>query len=122
WWKLGIICGAAVFAVARGGRATAWMPETREMVRRAVAEVVLVARAQGISLSETLPDEMVAIVENAPPSYRPSMLDDVEAGRPLEVEATSGYVSQLAADLGVPTPTNDFIYACLKPHVRGRTA
>ena len=122
WWKLGVICGAAVFAVARGGKAKAWMLETREMVRRAVAEAVLVARARGIPLSDALPEEMVAIVENAPPTYRPSMLDDVEAGRPLEVEATCGYVSRLGASLGVPTPTNNFIYACLKPHVRGRGA
>lgn len=119
WWKLAVICGAAVFAVARGGRAIAWTPEIQTMVRRAVSEVVAVAHVQGIPLLDSVADEMVAIIDNAPPTYRPSMLDDLEASRPLEVHATSGYVSALAARLGVPTPTNDFVYACLQPHAAG---
>jgi 2-dehydropantoate 2-reductase len=43
------------------------------------------------------------------------MLEDLEAGRPLELEWLSGYVSREAARLGVPTPFHDMAYACLKP-------
>ena len=43
------------------------------------------------------------------------MLVDVEARRRLEVERLNGAVSRMGKELGVPTPVNDFIYACLKP-------
>ena len=40
---------------------------------------------------------------------------DFEAGRRTELEALSGAVVRLGRDLGVPTPTHDFMYSCLLP-------
>jgi 2-dehydropantoate 2-reductase len=42
--------------------------------------------------------------------HRTSMLQDVESGRPLEVEALVGSVVELAAQLGVPAPTLEVVY------------
>jgi 2-dehydropantoate 2-reductase len=41
--------------------------------------------------------------------HRTSMLQDVEAGRPLEVEALVGSVVELGGQLGVPVPALDVV-------------
>jgi 2-dehydropantoate 2-reductase len=43
--------------------------------------------------------------------FRSSMLQDVEAGRPLEVEALLGAPREIAMRVDVPTPQLDRIYA-----------
>jgi 2-dehydropantoate 2-reductase len=48
------------------------------------------------------------------------MLIDLENGKRLELEALNGAISRMGKELGVPTPVNDCIYACLKPYVNGR--
>jgi 2-dehydropantoate 2-reductase len=47
--------------------------------------------------------------DNAP-RHRVSTLQDVEAGRPLEVEETLGYASRLGTRLGVPLPRLEMLY------------
>jgi 2-dehydropantoate 2-reductase len=119
WWKLGVIAGVGVFAVIRGDKKTAWAAETKVLVHKTVAEVLAVAQARQVRLADTLPDEVVNIAEGLPPNYKPSLLVDLEHGNRLEVRATNGAVSRLGMESGVPTPVNDFIYACLKPHMNG---
>jgi 2-dehydropantoate 2-reductase len=57
---------------------------------------------------------MLAQATRYKPDTRVSMLEDLEAGKRLELEWLSGYVSREAARLGVPTPFHDIAYACLK--------
>jgi len=95
------------------------MPETQALARRVVAEVVAVAHAQQIPLADSLPDDFARIAGNLPATYKPSLLVDLEHGHRLEVQATNGFISQLGKELTVATPANDFIYACLKPHING---
>jgi 2-dehydropantoate 2-reductase len=42
------------------------------------------------------------------------MLQDYEAGRPMEVEAVVGAVVELGERLGVPMPATSAVYACVK--------
>jgi 2-dehydropantoate 2-reductase len=88
---------------------------------RAVAETVTVANAHGIPLGATLPDEIIALGNSNPPQYKPSMLVDLEHGRRLEVESLNGAIVRLGRAVGVTTPVNQFIYACLKPYANGTT-
>jgi len=81
---------------------------------------VAVAQARGIALAPTLPDEAVAVFDNVPPQYKPSLLVDLEQGRRLEIEAWNGALVRYGKAAGVPTPVNDVIYACLKPYANGR--
>jgi 2-dehydropantoate 2-reductase len=46
--------------------------------------------------------------------HKTSMLQDLEAGRPLEVDALVGAVVELARDAGVPVPTLDVVYRLVK--------
>jgi 2-dehydropantoate 2-reductase len=44
-------------------------------------------------------------------AFKSSMLQDVEAGRPIELEALLGAPREIAARVGVATPQLDRIYA-----------
>jgi 2-dehydropantoate 2-reductase len=118
WWKFAGMCGGGVFCVTRGSRRLVWIPEVRELCRQTIAEVVAVARAKGIPLSDSVPDEKVRLWDNHS-EFKPSMLVDLERNRRLELEVLNGAVSRFGKALGMPTPVNDFIYACLKPYVNG---
>ena len=47
-------------------------------------------------------------------SFRTSMLQDFDAGRPIELDAILGVASELGNQLGVATPTIDTIYAIVR--------
>lgn len=90
------------------------------MFQQAVAETVAVARARGTSLPETLTQDIVRRIGAMPPEAKSSMLGDLERGKPLELPWLSGTVVRIGRELGVPTPTHQFIATVLKPHVAGR--
>jgi 2-dehydropantoate 2-reductase len=47
-------------------------------------------------------------------AHKTSMLQDLEAGRPMELEAVVGAVVELGDRLGVPMPATRTVYACAK--------
>ena len=81
-------------------------------------EVADLAAAKGVRLERDIVERMLALAERYKYDARVSMLEDLEAGKPLELEWLSGYVSREAAKLGVPAPFHDIAYACLKPFNR----
>lgn len=120
WWKFAGVCGAGVFSVVKGRKEVVWRsPEAVDLIWQAMSETVEVAQAKGIPLDFSLIDDAKEIFEGAPPHIKPSMLVDLESGRRIEVEALNGVLSRIGREVGVPTPVNDFIYACLKPYVSG---
>jgi len=46
--------------------------------------------------------------------HKTSMLQDLEAGRPLEVDALLGAVVELAGGAGVPVPSLNVVYGLTK--------
>lgn len=121
WWKFAGVCGAGVFALMRGSKGQIWEhPETHDLIRQAVGEAVAVAQAKGITLNPALPEEALNVFDSVPAAYKPSMLVDLEQGRRLEIEAWNGAIVRYGKQVGVSTPVNDVIYACLKPYATGR--
>jgi 2-dehydropantoate 2-reductase len=122
WWKFAMICGFGIFSVMRGDKETIYgFEETRILIHQAITEVVLVAQAKGIPLADSVPDEILSsITDTAPPHTKPSMLVDLERGKRLEIRALNGAVSRFGKQVGILTPVNDFIYACLQPYSDGR--
>ena len=59
-------------------------PETRELVISIMKEVLLAAKACGKKIEDEFIDQMMALTDNMGP-YKPSMMLDSEAGRPMEV-------------------------------------
>ena len=87
-------------------------PRTRALIRSIVEECRAVAAASGIDVAESLEDR-VAYIEGLA-DVKTSMLQDLEANRPLELEPIVGAVVELAARLRVPVPHLETVYALAK--------
>jgi 2-dehydropantoate 2-reductase len=92
-----------VSALTRGTLAElAGEPDTRALLRTLMVEVEAVGRAIGIEPDIGVDRRLDGAGRVG--HHRTSMLQDVEAGRPLEVEALVGSVVELAGQLDVPVP------------------
>lgn len=85
---------------------------TRQLAARMMEEAQAVANKLGISFRHTI-EKRIAGAESVG-KHKTSMLQDVEAGRQLEVEALLGTVVELGRLTGTPTPTIDTVYALVK--------
>jgi 2-dehydropantoate 2-reductase len=90
------------------------IPESRETIRVLVNECVAVARASGVSLPENDFAAMVLqFAERVGPVFS-STAQDLERGKPTEIDALNGFVVRRGVALGVPTPVNQSIVALVK--------
>ena len=86
--------------------------EVSQIIREIMAETEAVAARLGIELPVSI-DQRMAGAENVG-AHKTSMLQDLEAGRPMELEAVVGAVVELADTLGIPVTTTRTVYACAK--------
>jgi 2-dehydropantoate 2-reductase len=84
-------------------------PATRALASRMMTEAQGVAEALGVRFKITL-EQRIAGAE-AVGAHKTSMLQDVEHGRALELEALVGSVVELGRITGQPTPTIEAVYA-----------
>jgi 2-dehydropantoate 2-reductase len=96
-------------------------PDTREFFRNLMTEVVAVAHAKGISISDKFIEERMKFLDSTPSEFKASMLHDLESGNRLELDWLAGKVAELGRELSVPTPANAAVYAILKLHRMGRS-
>lgn len=87
-------------------------PEVCAIVRNIMLETEAVAAKLGIELPITI-DQRIAGAEKVG-EHKTSMLQDLELGRPLELEAVVGAVVELGERLEVPMPHTRTVYACAK--------
>jgi len=87
-------------------------PDLCELSAKVIREVLAIAAALGWDLHATIDVERVARRNN--PGQRPSMLQDVLQGRPLEVEAHLGQLQAFARTAGVAVPTIDLLLPLLR--------
>jgi len=80
--------------------------------RNIMSEVEAVAAKLGIALPISI-DQRIAGAEKVG-EHKTSMLQDLEAGRPMELEAVAGAVVELGERLSVPMPHTRTVYACAK--------
>jgi 2-dehydropantoate 2-reductase len=88
-------------------------PPTGELFEALIAEGEAVARAMSIELHGD-PRHMVHKGADAPGKHRASMLQDVLAGRPTEVDFMNGAIVRWGDQLGVPTPLNRALWELVK--------
>jgi 2-dehydropantoate 2-reductase len=91
-------------------------PRLVELVRDMMGEFVRVGERLGLTLPMSVEERLV--VTRRLGDFRTSMLNDVEAGRPLEVEGLLGVVVELAEKLGEPVPASRAVYALARGLVR----
>ena len=82
----------------------------RPLVERLIAEAEAVCEQAGIVLTRS-PREAVAEAIAEAYDHKPSMLQDVLARRPTEIDVLNGGVSAEGRRLGVPTPGHDAMVA-----------
>jgi 2-dehydropantoate 2-reductase len=85
---------------------------TRNLISDMMLEAQAVAEALGVNIR--LPIERRITGAEKLGQYKMSMLQDVEAGRELEIDALVGAVAELGELIGIPTPSIDALYACVK--------
>lgn len=109
------VCGLTVGQVGRsdGGPALA---------STLVAEAVAVAAANGVVVSKA---GIIAAIEHAflnHSTHKPSMLQDIEAGRQTENEFIAGAIVKLGREQQVPTPVTYSLYTLVDMKARAATA
>jgi 2-dehydropantoate 2-reductase len=87
-------------------------PDVSKLVREVMAETEAVAARLKIELPISI-DQRMAGAEKVG-AHKTSMLQDFEAGRPMELDAIVGAVVELGDRLGVPMPSTRAVYACAK--------
>jgi len=91
------------------------LPETRQMLKEAMREIVGVAQGRDIALPNEAVSETMAFIDSLPANGTASMQRDVMAGRPSELEAQNGAVVRLGREVRGSTPVHAFIYRSLLP-------
>ena len=92
-------------------------PEARAVVRAAMEEADAVAAGLGVKIPVTI-DRRIDGAEMVG-DHKTSMLQDVEAGKPIELESLVGAVVELGEKLDLPMPYTKTIYACAKLLAQG---
>jgi len=96
------------------------MPELEACGVAAVAEAMAVARASNIELSIAQPvDAWRMAGAGLPFKFKPSMLQSIEKGSITEIDYINGAVVRQGMKVGVPTPVNQTLVACIKGIERG---
>ena len=87
-------------------------PESSDIVRAVMAEADAVAEGLGVRLPLTIDQRMDGARKVG--AHRTSMLQDLEAGRPMELESVVGVVIELGQKLGLPMPHTRTLYSCAR--------
>jgi 2-dehydropantoate 2-reductase len=124
WWKLILNCAYnAVSALGRSryGPMMA-MPQVREVMSDAVREIIALAKAKGVRVAMPDPVEAVLRFADAMPQAISSTAQDLERGRPTEIDYLNGYVVRECVARGLPAPVNRTLYALVKLLEQGRAS
>jgi 2-dehydropantoate 2-reductase len=99
------LTGATLAAIARD-------PDVSILVKNMMLEAQAVANRIGIEFPITI-EQRIAGAEKVG-EHKTSMLQDLEMGRPLELEALVGSVLELGSRLAIEMPHTKTVYACTK--------
>ena len=87
-------------------------PDTRRLAEAMMGEAQEIAEKLGITFRHTI-EKRIEGAESVG-AHKTSMLQDVEHGRSLEIEALVGAVLELGKITGTPAPSIAAVYACVK--------
>ena len=116
WWKFMINVGmnqvsavlCAPYSVFQASQ------EARELMESAMREVITIAKAAKVYLSEEDIENWYSFLSGLSPQGKTSTVQDVEAKRKTEVEMFAGKVIELGKIYGIPTPVNQTLFRLIK--------
>lgn len=113
WRKLlqNAVAGLMVLAGRRAGMFS--RADVTELSLAYLRECLEVARAEGATLGDEVPREILDGFHRAPADLGTSILADRQAGRPLEWDCRNGVVQRCGRSRGIPTPISDFVVPLL---------
>ncbi len=87
-------------------------PGTRQVARQMMLEAQVIAEKLGV----VFPIDVERRIDGgaAVGAHRTSMLQDLDAGRPMEIDALVGSVQELGRITSTPTPTIDTVLALIR--------
>ena len=88
------------------------VPEMKQLLRAMLEEAAAVAAALDVELPVSIERRLEAGI--AVGDHKTSTLQDLEAGKPLELDCMSGAVIELAERLGIAVPHVRTVHACAK--------
>jgi len=88
------------------------VPEMPDLLRAIFAECAAVASRLGVKFPVSLDRRLAAGL--AVGEHKTSMLQDLEAGKRLELDCMTGAVAELAGQLGIDVPSVRAVHACAK--------
>jgi 2-dehydropantoate 2-reductase len=89
-------------------------PLLRKLLQEAMAEVLSLAQAKGVKIDRAFLADAMAFADSVAPDTRISILEDLEAGKPLELDWISGYITRESTAAGLPAPISEVAYACTR--------
>jgi len=87
-------------------------PGVAEVIRKIMQEVEAVSKKLGMELSVSVEQRMAGAAKVG--EHKTSMLQDLEAGRPMELEALVGSVVELGDRVGVAMDHTHAVYSCAR--------
>ncbi|QRG06247.1 2-dehydropantoate 2-reductase [Xanthobacter dioxanivorans] len=93
-------------------------PDAGPISRAAAVEAWTIARALGVNIAVEDPIAHVRNFASRMPKSRPSLLQDVEAGRRSEIDFINGAIPREARKLGQVTPVNDLLVGLIRARER----
>lgn len=116
WWKfmvnVGVNTSSAVLGAPYGVFQT--KPEARALMSSLMKEVITLAHAEGVQLTQKDLEEWMKVLHTLSPDGKTSMLQDIEAGAKTEIEIFCQKVVELGEKHNIPTPVNQTIMQIIK--------
>lgn len=112
WWKFMVNVGINQASAALRAPYGVFQTEgpARDLMAALADEVIAAGCAEGVILGEEDRARWDRVLANQPPEGMTSMLQDVLAGRPTEVDIFAGRVVALGHKHGIPTPHNQTLW------------
>jgi 2-dehydropantoate 2-reductase len=114
WSKLCLNSAGAPCAVLLKPNGIAHHDGVAQLMRDIVRECVAVGRAEGATLADSMPDEIVERMRRSPRDSGNSIYADRLAARPMEYDARNGVIVRLGRKHGIPAPMNALMVALLE--------
>ncbi len=112
-WRKWMLNTAGSEAAVEVGVECGFFSQIDEMVtlmRMCMDEILSLAEAENVNLTKQDEDEILDFLLHYPANKKISMLQDMEAGRPIELEEYAGTAVKLGKKHHIPTPVNEVLY------------